>query len=118
MNIRKRRVEDEIRRILAEILIRDLPCNQHGLITVTRVECSNDLKIARIFLSVYHTDAQERQAGVHRIIENRSRIRGLLGNRLQLRFVPELIFVEDDTMVRVEKIERLIQSLHESESAE
>lgn len=51
---RIKRVEDEIKRIVAEIFIRDIRLDNVGLITVTKVVCSSDLREAKIYMSIYN----------------------------------------------------------------
>ncbi len=113
---RNKRVADEIKKILGEIFIRDLPCNDYGLVTVTKVKCSPDLEEAKVYVSIYNHDKEKREQGMHMIISRGSRIRGLLGNRIILRHVPRLHFFEDDTQEYVETIERLFMTLHKEDT--
>ncbi len=53
-----------------------------------------------------------------KIIARSSYIRGLLGNRITLKYVPKLFFFEDDTLDYVDNIERLIQSIHNKDGDE
>ena len=112
---RKRRVSDEIKRIIGDIFIKDLPSQGSSLITVTNVRCSSDLRQAKIYLSIYNEDPEQRLRVLKNIIKKASYIRGLLGNRITLRYVPKLLFFEDDTMIYADNIERLIQSIHKDE---
>lgn len=115
VDFRKQRVSDEIKRIIGEIFIKDLPGNKTGLITVTNVQCTSDLRIAKIYISIYNENAEQRQKTLKNIIRRASYIRGLLGNRISLRYVPKLVFYEDDTMQYADTIERLIQTIHKPE---
>ncbi|MCD6440966.1 MAG: 30S ribosome-binding factor RbfA [Candidatus Marinimicrobia bacterium] len=115
VDFRKQRVSDEIKRIIGEIFIKDLPSYKTGLITVTNVQCTNDLRIAKIYISIYNENAEQRQKTFKNIIKQASYIRGLLGNRISLRYVPKLVFYEDDTMQYADTIERLIQTIHKPE---
>jgi ribosome-binding factor A len=115
VDFRKQRVSDEIKRIIGEIFIKDLPSYKTGLITVTNVQCTNDLRIAKIYISIYNDNAEQRQKTFRNIIKQASYIRGLLGNRVSLRYVPKLVFYEDDTMQYADTIERLIQTIHKPE---
>jgi ribosome-binding factor A len=112
---RKRRVSDEIKRIIGEIFIKDLPSDGSGLITVTNVRVSGDLRQAKIYLSIYNEDPAQRQIVLKNIKKKKSYIRGLFGNRINMKFIPELYFFEDDTMAYADSIERLLQSIHKNE---
>ncbi|MBU0710763.1 30S ribosome-binding factor RbfA [bacterium] len=115
VDYRRQRVADEIKRIIGEIFIVDLPPEGSNLITVTNVKLTSDLREAKIYLSIYNKDADQRQQGLKNIIKKGSYIRGLLGNRISLRYVPKIFFYEDDTLEYVDKIERLIQTVHKDE---
>ena len=67
------------------------------MITVTRVNVTSDLSYARVYLSVFGVD--EKKKVVEEVGQNAKAIRGLLGNRIrhQMRVVPELRFIEDDS---------------------
>ena len=108
---RIRRVADEIKRVIGEILIRDLPSNDYGLVTVTKVKCTTDLKIAKVYISILNHDAKQRQMAVNLIKNKVARIRGLVGNRMVLKYTPRIIFYEDETQEYAENMERLFQTL-------
>lgn len=85
-----------------------------GLITVTNVKVSPDLKHTKIYISVF--DKEKREKVLESINELKGLIRSELAGRIQLRFVPELHFFIDDTMDYVEKMEGLFKKIHESDS--
>jgi len=110
---RIKRVEDEIKRIVAEIFVRDLRLDQIGLITVTKVICTPDLREAKIYVSIYNSADNSVKEALEVIKGQTAFVRGLLGNRIALRFVPRIAFYYDDTQEYVENIERLFQKIHE-----
>lgn len=112
VDYRKQRVEDEIKRILSELFIKDFDNPSGSLITVSRVICSTDFRQAKIYLSVFNLDEQVSDKTFQKIKKQNHYIRGLLGHRIQLKYVPELVFFNDDSFEHAERIERLIQSLH------
>jgi len=112
---RVQRVADEIKRIIGEILIKEIPDNQGNLLTVTKVNCTPDLREAKVYISIYNEDADQRRQSLRRIIRHGSYIRKLVGSRIILKNVPLFCFLEDDTIQYAEKIERLIQQIHEQE---
>jgi len=78
------------------------------LVTVTKVQITNDLSIAKVYLSIFGKN----QSGVIGQVSARGKeIRGLLGIRIknQLRIVPELRFFVDDSLDYLENIERLLK---------
>jgi len=118
VDYRRQRVADEIKRIIGEIFIKDLPPAGSCLVTVTNVRITSDLREAKIYLSIYCDDVDKRRQGLKNIIKRGSYIRGLLGNRISLKYVPKLFFFEDDTLDYVDNIERLIQSVHKDEESD
>ena len=78
------------------------------MITVTRVSVTSDLSYARVYLSVFGVD--DKKKVVEEVAQNSRAIRGLLGNRIrhQMRVVPELRFIEDDSLDYIENIDNLL----------
>jgi ribosome-binding factor A len=82
---------------------------QGAMITVTKVHVTRDLKLARIFLSVFATD--DKSGVIDLINKGKKEIRYKLGLRIrhQLRSLPELEFFEDDSLDYIENIENLLK---------
>lgn len=85
-----------------------------GFITVTSVKVSPDLKIAKIYISVFEKD--KRDYVLNKIKSVSGYIRTELASRIRIKFVPELKFFIDDTIDYVEKIEGLIKQIHENDN--
>jgi ribosome-binding factor A len=85
------------------------PLFSGAMITVTDVSVTTDLSVAKIYLSLFLS----KDAGVlHKeIIELTPQIRKSIGNNIrhQLRVVPELIFIIDDSLDRAMRIEELLK---------
>jgi ribosome-binding factor A len=79
-----------------------------SLISVTEVRVSPDLSVARVFLSIY--PVKDKAGAMEKINDRKSEIIKALGVRIktQLRIVPELILVLDDTFDQAAKIEALL----------
>lgn len=104
---RIRRLNEQLRREIAEALhneVRD-PRVQH--LTVTAVETSPDLAQARVYVTGLTTEIDRKQAmaGAHAAA---AFIRGRLAHRLRLRRVPELHFEFDETLEHALRIEQLL----------
>ena len=99
------KVEEAIKETVALILQRELKDPRVGLVTVTRVKATPDLQHALVFFSVLDAEqADLTQAGLTRAAPY---VRRLLGERLRLRFTPELKFHFDPSVeggIRVQKI--------------
>lgn len=112
MSIRMERVASLIKEELGAILIREYSNSSYGFITVTDVRVTADLKIAKVYFSIFGEVAvQERTMAM--LEEEKSHIRGLVASHLRLRFTPSLQFYHDNTMDRVDRINHLIKKIHD-----
>lgn len=106
------RVADQIRAEVADMIARELHDPGLGFLTITRVQVSPDLQHARVYFTTLGDPAARRNTG--RALERAaSFLRRQLGRRLRLRRVPELEFVFDETIEQQDRIERLLQELHD-----
>jgi ribosome-binding factor A len=96
---------------LATILMREYADQIFALTTVTEVRMSPDLRTARIYISIFG-DEEARTRIMEMLEAEKGRIRGFVGARVRLRFTPDLLFIRDDTLDRVERINTLIKQIH------
>jgi ribosome-binding factor A len=80
-----------------------------AMVTVTQVEVSRDFSFARVYVSVFATGDKSRV--IEKIEENKKELRFKLGQQIrnQLRVVPELTFIQDDTLDYIENIDNLLK---------
>jgi ribosome-binding factor A len=110
------RVGDQIRAEVAELLVRELQDPGLGFVTLTRVRVTPDLQIARIYYTSLGDDRARRatRAALDRATPF---IRRQIGSRLRLRRVPDIQFVFDESVEQHERLERLLQEIHETDAA-
>jgi ribosome-binding factor A len=113
MSIRTERVASLIKEEIGAILIREYNDPSLGLTTVTEVRVSPDLRIARVFFSIFGAPGV-REKTMRFLETERSHMRGLVGSRLRLRFVPDLEFRLDTTLDRVDRINALLKEIHKA----
>ena len=116
MSHRLEKVSHLIKEELSLIFLHKLQDPNFGLMTITNVKVSPDLKLARIHVSIY--DKEKRQLVLKKLNDLKGLIRSKLAGRLSLRYVPELTFFIDDTPDYVEKIEGLLKKIHEDDIKE
>ena len=107
---RKDKVAEEIKREVSLIVQEELHDPRLGFTTITNVDVTPDLRFARIFFSVYGDPDQwkKTQEG----LEHASGfIRRMLGERLGLRFVPEIVFQSDHSCEYSILIEERLQEI-------
>jgi ribosome-binding factor A len=110
MSIRTEKVASEIRQALSRPLA-DLASEiSAGLITVTHVRMSPDLRIARVYLSVFGGKLKPEQA-LAKVTDRAKDIRHKVTGKVRLRFSPELYFYLDDTLDTIERIDTLLKRI-------
>jgi len=97
---------------IADILMRKIKDPRIGFVTVTDVDLADDLRNAKVFVSVYGGDDQKK-ASLEGLKSASSFIRSELGRRMRLRYVPELLFRFDATVERGAHIMELLREIEE-----
>ncbi|MGH7730504.1 MAG: 30S ribosome-binding factor RbfA [Candidatus Eiseniibacteriota bacterium] len=116
MRIRPERVAEAIKREMAEILthrMRDPRLG--GMISVTDVEVTPDLSLARIFVSVLGAEP-ERDRALEALTHSAGFVRHELAPRLGLREMPELRFLADPSIQQGARVEELLRRLASGEA--
>ena len=109
-NNRIARTNDDIQRVLSELLrnVKD-PRVQQGMISVTRVETTGDLRYAKVWISVY---GLQNEKELRRGLKSASPwLRRELAGAMTLRYTPELIFELDHSIEYGAHINAVINSL-------
>lgn len=117
--MRIRRIAEEIRAELSQILREEVRDPRVGLVTLTRVKLASDFGTATVFFSPLVEEADE--ARTEQLEEAMASLAGfarrLLAGRLALRHTPELRFVRDDSIAEGAQTLDLIRSLEGSREA-
>ena len=111
---RSERMSDEIRSILGGIFISQFQIQDAGLLTVSKVEVTSDLRLAKIFISLLSSKKSPNEV-IDYLKHNRKIIRYHLGNKLNAKFVPDLRFYYDDSLKKAEKIGSLLNEIRKNE---
>ncbi|SRR6186713_2231583 len=107
------RVADQLRSELATLLARDVHDPGIGFVTLTRVQVSPDLQIARVFYTALGDD--KTRAASRKALERAAPfLRRQIGARLRLKRTPELTFVYDDSIAGQDRIEQILNELNEN----
>lgn len=104
------RVAESVRALVAELLIRDIKDPRIGMVTLTAVELTDDLRHGRVFFSCVGDEAA-RERSLNGLRSASGFIRAQVGRRLQLRYAPELTFVFDPTPEAVGRLASLLHSV-------
>jgi len=106
---RTSRVGEMVRDALVEVLRHDLKSVDIGFVSISGVDVSPDLHFARVYMSGLNEE-QTRDA-VEQLQHARGAARRFLGQRIRLRYTPELDFKFDDTTMRASRIESILQDV-------
>jgi ribosome-binding factor A len=117
MNTRLERVNQLIRDAIAEILRRDITDPLIGFVTIMEAEVSPDLRHAKVYFSVLGTPEQV-QDSTKGLLRARKHINALLADHIDLRFVPKIRFVYDETSAKAQRMEALLKEEHEQLAAD
>lgn len=110
------RMGDQIRVEISELLAREIHDPGVGLITITRVEVTVDLLLARVFYTTLTDDAARAQTA-KALTRALPFLRRQLAGRLRVRRVPELEFRFDASVEQQDRIERLIHDIQTERAA-
>jgi len=109
MSLRQQKISSLIHESLSLIFLHKIQDPDLGLITITRIKVSPDIKIANVYLSIY--EKEKRDYVLKHVESLKGFIRSELAKDLNLRHTPELKFFVDDTLDYVEKINELIKNI-------
>jgi ribosome-binding factor A len=112
---RAERVGEAIRAAIAGMLLRDLKDPRIGMVTLTGVRLSDDLRHAKVYFSCVG-DAASRQRSLDGLRSATGFIRGQLMRRLQLRYAPELQFFFDPGLEASEQLAELLKTARDDEA--
>ena len=112
---RSERMSDEIRSILGNIFIANIQIQDAGLLTVSKVEVTSDLRLAKVFISLLNSKKPSNEV-IDYIKHRRKVIRYHLGNKLNAKFVPDLRFYYDDSLKKAEIIGTLLNKIRKNEN--
>jgi ribosome-binding factor A len=111
---RATRVGDQLLREIADLLMRKVKDPRVKNTTLTGIHLSNDLKHARVYYSVLgnEKEIQRAQAGLD---SAKGFIKREIGLRLDLKYMPDLIFKHDPSLATGHHMEKLFQKLKSEE---
>lgn len=109
-NNRMGRIGEEYKKELSQIIDRELKDPSiTGMISVTKVKVTNDLKYAKIYISILNS--KDEKATIEGLKKSSGFIRTELAKRVNLRNTPELIFKKDDSIEYGAKIDSILKDI-------
>src|SRR5699024_3785121 len=116
MNIKRaNRIAEEIRKIVSELLINGLKDPRiKAMTSINNVEVTRDLSYAKIYVSVLGNE-EEKKDTIDGLESAKGFIRKSIGSRLDIRYIPEPIFILDESIEEGIRIAKLIKEINKKE---
>jgi len=107
---RSGRVQEAIRQEVSRIVQNEINDPRLGFTTITKVELTNDLRHARVYFSVLGED-KDKLLALKGLNSARGYIKGLLSDRIKLRFMPDIGFKIDEAMEHTKRIHDILDKI-------
>lgn len=104
------RVGEAMRAAIAELLARDIKDPRVGMVTLTAVDVSPDLRHARVYFSCLGDEAA-REKSLAGLRSAATFIKGQIARRLRLRYAPEISFMIDPTVEQADRLATLLKQV-------
>ncbi len=111
---RSARIKDLIKEEVANIIMHKLKDPRLGFITVTDAKVSNDLRHAKVFISVL--EEAKKEASMKVLTASIKFIKSELSRKVKMKYLPELTFKLDKSLEYVAKIDRILNEVKPSEN--
>ena len=108
---RPKRVGEQVRKEIADLLMKGVKDPRVGFVSVMAVRMSPDLHYANVYVSLFGSEA-ERKGSFVGLRQSSGWIRREIGKRLRLRLTPEIRFFEDTTLDDIYHLEERFREIH------
>ncbi|HDR8067641.1 TPA: 30S ribosome-binding factor RbfA [Bacillus cereus] len=111
MKLRANRVGEQMKKELGDIISRKIKDPRIGFVTVTDVQVSGDLQIAKVYISVLG-DEEQKENTLKGLAKAKGFIRSEIGQRIRLRKTPEITFEFDESIRYGHRIDTLLHEIN------
>jgi len=107
------RVNSELAKQITKVINEDIKDPRLGncIIGVTKVQATQDLKYAKVYLSIYSPDETKITEAYYTVCRSKTFIRNMLKSAVNMRLLPELNFIIDDSVSYSEKIQAILNEI-------
>jgi ribosome-binding factor A len=109
-SLRLQRVRELLKRELGEIIRREIPVGDAGLINVNEVMVGSDLHSATVYIGILGNEDQKKKA-LSELNHHRKRIQGLVGKAVILKYTPQLRFMLDGSIEEGDRVLKIIDEI-------
>lgn len=114
--VRVEKLQELMKQEISDIVLHELKDPRIGFVTVTSVSCTEDLREAKIYVSVMGDEKKARDT-LNGLNSSLGFVRREIGKRIRLRFTPEISFALDTSLSYSDHIQRLLNEIHEDRPA-
>jgi ribosome-binding factor A len=114
---RPERVQEALRQELSRIVQNDIKDPRLGFLTITKVELTKDLRYAKVYFSVLG-ESKDKYLALKGLNSAKGYIKGLLSDRIKLRFMPEIAFKIDESLEHTKEIYDILDKLKKEKDNE
>lgn len=115
--VRVEKLQELMKQEISDIIFHELKDPRIGFVTVTSVACTEDLREAKIYVSVMGDEKKARDT-LNGLNSSLGFVRREIGKRIRLRFTPEISFALDTSLNYSDHIQRLLNEIHEDQPQE
>ena len=112
--VRVEKVQELMKQEVSDIIFNELKDPRIGFVTVTSVACTEDLREAKVYVSVMGDEKKARDT-LYGLNSSLGFVRREIGRRIRLRFTPEISFALDTSLNYSDHIQRLLNEIHEEQ---
>ena len=110
MSIKIERIESSMVKEISYLLANEIKDPDIHFVTVTAAKVTNDLSFAKIYVTVF--DEEKKKSTLDALNNASGFLRSKLCDRIDIRHMPELEFVYDESIAYGKKIENIIEKIH------
>lgn len=107
---RSEKIAEAVHEFISGLLVKGLKDPRIGFVTITAVEVSDDLRLAKVYFTVIGSD-EEKKAAQAGLDSSRSFLRREMGKQMKMRYVPEIIFRYDTSLEYGNRIDSLLKDI-------
>lgn len=113
MSVKIERIASMLEKEIGYILMMEVKDSDIKFVSVTGVKLASDLSFAKVYVTVL--DESKKENTMKALKDARGYIRRELANRVDIRHIPDLEFIYDESIAYGKKIEEIIEDIHGEE---
>lgn len=108
------RINEEVRKEVSDIIRNNIKDPRlTAMVSITNVSVTKDLRFAKVYVSIFSKNEEERQNSFLALKNSSSFVRREIGHRINLRYTPEIIFEIDNSIEHGLHIDALLEKIKE-----